>query len=108
MLALRSERRIAKRRNRHIEIRLSGKLTILRRVERALEIVNLRPDVNTSTEQRLTIAAVHAAKHRQRIQREIDLRGRARCAVIAHLRKKVGIEIDRIDKVEKRRARIRV
>src|SRR5690349_10718199 len=42
------ERRIAERRNRDIEIRIARKLTILRSVEGALEIVDLRPEVNAT------------------------------------------------------------
>src|SRR6478672_829244 len=99
MLAFRRERRIVERRNRQVEIRLSRKLAILRRVKRTFEIINLRADVNASTEFGFRIIAVHATKRGQTIKREIDLRCNARRAIVAYLRQEVRIEIDRIDEV---------
>src|ERR1043165_6998006 len=105
MLAFRRERRIVDRRNRDVEIRLSRKLAVLRRVKRAFEVINLRPDVNPPAEFCFRIA-VNAAKGRQTVEREIQLPDRARRAIVAQLQQEVWIEIDRIDEVEKSRARI--
>ena len=77
----RSERRVVQRRERDVEIWIGGHLTVLRRVERALEVVDARSDLHASSEIRWV---AHARECRQRAERQVDLRAGSRAAIVSH------------------------
>ena len=65
MFAGRRKRRIAERRNLDFEIWIRRKLTILRRVESAFEVINFLTDVNASREFCRRFAVLTPLKLRQ-------------------------------------------
>ena len=83
VLARWSERRILQRRNRDVEIRLARHVPVLRRVERALQVVEARADLNPAAK----VAGIrHTTEGRQGAERQIDLGRCAAASVIAQSR----------------------
>src|SRR5262249_34296035 len=65
--------RIAERGDVDVEIRLRGELAVLRRIESALEIIDLRTNVNAARKFYCWIVAIQTTKSRQICEREVDL-----------------------------------
>ncbi len=74
--------------------------SVFGRVERALEIIELGPDVNEARQSPLLTS--ERREIRKRAQREVDLCDGTRRPIVAHARQKSGLELDRVDQPKER------
>ena len=95
MLAFGRERRIGERRNRDFEIGLLGEIAVLGFVEGALEIIDLRTDVNAAAQSAIVIFAFERGELGQSGERQVDLGDGSRHAIVLQLHYKIRRELRR-------------
>src|SRR5437588_5351669 len=107
MFAVGRERRIENRGNGGIQVRRFGNLTVLRIVEGALQVVNVRPNVNAAGEgSQCILVALERGKTGQTAKREIHLRHVALRAKILDAIREDRIELGRINEMKESAFRI--
>src|ERR1700733_16296774 len=102
MLSGRSERWIGERRERNFNIRIAREIAILRFVESAFQVIDLRADLDASTEQVAIGLAFERRKIRERGECKIDFREGAHAAIVLDLLDEVRREMRGIYEAHKR------
>src|SRR5580692_11538819 len=104
MLSRRRHRRISQRRNHHVNIRMPGKVPVLRVVISSLHVFDGGGNRNRAAQ--VSAWSGHALKVRQRVKSHVDFAGRAAKLEPVHLFEKVAGQVLGFNKLGEREARI--